>query len=671
MSKKVYVIGMDGMMYTMYKRFVAEGILPNLKRLGDEGVLSESYSSLPAWTPTNWATLITGANTGTHTVSRWFLSVPEPRKERETLSAFVGAAVAAETVFEAADKAGLKSVAIHYPAASPSRAERAHTIDGFGHPGYGTSPFEVTPSWAYTNLSGIRNSTEVRLTGAEGWRNLPDSASPPLEFPIEIVTKRQGENQVWLGLLLDTRGDGYDEVAIYASRDGNHKLGSSAAGQWSPWMHREFIVEGTGMRSALRFKTMELTRDASRLHLYRSQVMALEDFTEPPQLGDELVSEFGPYLEHASVMPYVWGNADLETCMEEIEYQCQWVAKAGKYLLEERGYSLLYTHIHLLDYVNHHFLALVDPYCPEYDPEHAELGWDAYRRAYAAADRLFGTLLEGSDDDAAILIVSDHAAIPQARATDIYRLLIDKGFLVLKDSSGRFDPNEDFDNVDLERSKVFFTPVRSYEIFITAQEGTEEYERVQDEVLTLLRTWVDKETGRCPIVVALPKKHAPLLGFWGDQCGDIVFLMDDGYVSGYPSEDVPGQDPYVWVPESFGAHHGPYLPTARTDISTNSAFFLGWAKGLKKGYERPVDRLGFMQQTDVVPIVCHLLGIDPPDQCQGAVPRDFLEGTTPVKARETELPDWEWGTRVEGWGDRVWTQRRDMFEGFMPGRERT
>ncbi len=140
------------MMYTMYKRFVEEGILPNLKKLGDEGIVTESYSSLPAWTPTHWATLMTGAHAGTHTVCRWFLNLPNPRDQDSTVSAFVGAAVAAETIFEAADKAGLKSVAVHYPAAAPSRAELAHTIDGFGHPGYGTSPFEITPAWGYTNI---------------------------------------------------------------------------------------------------------------------------------------------------------------------------------------------------------------------------------------------------------------------------------------------------------------------------------------------------------------------------------------------------------------------------------------------------------------------------------------------------------------------------------------
>ena len=128
MSRKVYVLGLDGMMYNMYKRFSEEGLLPNLTRLAERGVVTESYSSIPAWTPTNWATLMTGAHTGTHSVSRWFMSTPDPRTAEGVVSSFVGPAVTAETVFEAAARAGLKSVAIHYPAASPARSPLAHTV---------------------------------------------------------------------------------------------------------------------------------------------------------------------------------------------------------------------------------------------------------------------------------------------------------------------------------------------------------------------------------------------------------------------------------------------------------------------------------------------------------------------------------------------------------------
>ena len=182
-------------------------------------------------------------------------------------------------------------------------------------------------------------------------------------------------------------------------------------------------------------------------------------FCEPPELSSTLVERFGPYLEHASVFPYVWGIADLDTCLEEIEYQCQWIARVGKYLLEEQDYALLYTHIHIFDYINHIFLPLVDPACPGYREENAAEGWRAYRESYKVADRLFGTLLENSPADTISIVVSDHAAIPQFRATDIPRLLHDNGYLSYTEPVAHFDPNEDFAKIDMDRTQVFITPV--------------------------------------------------------------------------------------------------------------------------------------------------------------------------------------------------------------------
>lgn len=659
MAKRVYLVGLDGMMSTMYKRFAAEGMLPNLKRLADEGVMSEAYTSLPAWTPTNWATLMTGAHVGTHTVSRWFLNMPNPRNAQRTLSGLIGPAVAAETIFEVAAKRGLRSVAIHYPASAPSRTALAHTVDGYGHSPHGQNPFEIAPFWGYTNIEHITNASQVRLRKAEGWMNTPNTHSHPLEFRIDIVTKVESQDQTLLGLVVDTQGKGYDEVIICASRDGRTEVARAHVGQWSNWVRRKFRGQEKEKEGTLRFKTVELAPDGSRLRLYRSQVMAVDDFCEPPELGSELVEKFGPYVEHEFLLPYVWGIADLSTWLEEADYHWQWIAKTAKYLVEERGYSLLYTHIHTFDNVNHYYLAKVDPACPGYEPAKAEEAWDVYRQTYKIADRLVGTLMEGAPQETTVIVVSDHAAFPQFRATSIYQLLCDKGYLVLKDpAKGCDSPGEIAWNIDMTRTKVFVTPVRNFELFVNAPEGTAEYKRIQEEVITLLRTWVDKETGQCPVAIALPKKHAQLLGFWGEQCGDIVFFMEDGYSSGYPSARAKGSnDPYVWKPAEYAAHHGPYLPTARTDIASNAAFFLGWGPGLKKGYERPANRLGYMHLTSVVPLICHLLGIEPPDQCQGSVPRDFLEGTRPVMERLSDLPTWEPGTRAETASSRVWTQK--------------
>ncbi len=45
---------------------------------------------------------------------------------------------------------------------------------------------------------------------------------------------------------------------------------------------------------------------------------------------------FGPYREHASMLPYTAGMADFDTALEECEYQGMWFAEVARYMLRER-----------------------------------------------------------------------------------------------------------------------------------------------------------------------------------------------------------------------------------------------------------------------------------------------------------------------------------------------
>ena len=663
MKRKVYLIGLDGMMYPIYKRFAKEGVLPKLQRLEEKGILTEVYSSLPAYTPTNWTTMMTGAHSGTHSILRWFVDLPDPKHTKKSVNSFLGNVVKAETIFEAAAHAKLKSVAFHYPASSPRRTEDVYVIDGFSNPAYGSSPFELTLSLLYTNISDVPRSYQIELSAAKYWTNLPPSHRPHLEFPILIVTKQDGENRAFYGLVVDEKGSGYDKVLIYREKDGNALIASSRFGEWSQWCFEPFVISSSLREVTFRFKTVELTPDASRLRLYRSQGVIIDEFCEPRELGRELVDKFGPYLEHASVFPHFWGWTDIETCLEEMDYQSQWIARAGRYMMDSKNCSLFYCHIHIFDYVNHLHLPYVDPESPSYDRSKAEEHWEIYRQCYMQADRMIGTILEGLDEGSCLVIASDHAAIPDRRAINIRKFLHEKGLLVLKDISTdlEWDDTPD-DNIDWEKTKVFMKQGRGFDIFINANENTARYLEIQQELIQVLRTWVDEETGRCPVSIALRKKDAPLLGFWGDQCGDVVFINDEGYVHGYMHEwgGIKGGG-CVGEPFRPGAHHGPQLPTCSTRISSNMAFLLASGPGIKKGYKHPTQDLGYIHMTSIVPLICHLLDIEPPAQCQGALPRNILEAWPSVMDRRTDYPEWEPNTSPAGWGDRVQVQK-DMFD---------
>ncbi|RMF93166.1 MAG: hypothetical protein D6736_02175, partial [Nitrospinota bacterium] len=518
-----------------------------------------------------------------------------------------------------------------------------------------------TPSFAYTTLPDIPNTDQVQLVPAQGWQHLPASRQPPLETTLCIRTKRPGEDRLFPTLFLDSQGQGYDQVMICTARDGQTALATLRVGEWSPWSFQTFQVEGTAVTGTVRFKLIELSPDARRMRLYRSQVMRTDGFTEPPELAPELIARFGPYLEHASDTSHFLGMTDMQTCLEEMAYHCQWIAQAGKYMLQEKGCSLFYTHIHLFDYINHHHLSGVDPVSPGYDPAKAAEHLDCYRQSYIIADQAIGTLLEATDAETVVIALSDHGAVPDVRAINYRKFLYEKGFLAVKDPRGLERDEVSMDNIDWAKTKAYMKPGRGLEIFINAK-TPEEYQRIQEELLFTLRTWVDAETGRTPIALALPKRDAYLLGFWGDQCGDVVFVNDFGYMHGYFGEwgGIKGGGT-IGQPEWCGAHHGPQLPTARTAVASNLGCFLMMGPGVKQGYERPVERLGYVHMTQVVPTICHLLGIEPPRQAQGAVAYDFLEGVDLVRERETSLPEWARGTGREGWGGRIWVQK-DMFD---------
>lgn len=654
MVKKIYAYGMDGFITPMMKYFANEGSLPNFSRLLREGAVNQTLPSFPVWTPTNWATLSTGAHTGTHSVSTWQTLVGA----NQLIDSFHGRANNAERIWNALERAGLKGVAVHYPAAYPSGVEKGYVIDGFGSPGHNSTDFEIAAAQAYTTATneagdlamahdGSATSTSnsvvaiPALKPAEGWRNLPVSDLPPLASQFTVTARLGGDANPFHLLVMGSRANGYDRLLICRSQNGEDQIAAAGQGEWSDWAIEDFRIAGQSQRAAVRFKVMELSRDGGYLKLYRSQITYTDGFTYGDNaLCAELIERFGPYQEHASTMPYTAGMVDFDTALEECEYQGLWFADVANYMLHEKDCAYFTCHWHLYDYLNHIHLADVDPECPGFNPETYEKYLNYFRRAYEVGDRVLGRMYEavdranGAGGEVYVGILADHGAYADIRIANIRQFLYDKGFLVLKNGPAAIAKDQDRiprDEVDWEKTTAFILR-RGFDITINAQPGPR-FDEIERKLLTALRTWVDEETGRTPVAIALPKRDAYLLGQWGDQCGDVVFVWDHGYVNGYYSQwqGIVGGGT-VGAPEVYGAHHGGFLPTDNGFSSTFGSFLLA-GPGVKEGYERPTDRLGYIHAVDVVPTFCHLLGIDPPAQSQGAVARDLFGGNEMVRER--------------------------------------
>jgi predicted AlkP superfamily phosphohydrolase/phosphomutase len=64
--KKLIILGFDGADAKLTERWMAEGKLPNLARLRDQGTFSPLRPTIPSQTPVSWSTFSTGLNPGRH-----------------------------------------------------------------------------------------------------------------------------------------------------------------------------------------------------------------------------------------------------------------------------------------------------------------------------------------------------------------------------------------------------------------------------------------------------------------------------------------------------------------------------------------------------------------------------------------------------------------------------
>jgi hypothetical protein len=82
---KTIVIGFDGVDARLTEQWMAEGKLPNLAKLRDEGTFSPLQPTIPSQTPVSWSTFATGLDPGRHGIIDFLKRDPENYRPRLAL----------------------------------------------------------------------------------------------------------------------------------------------------------------------------------------------------------------------------------------------------------------------------------------------------------------------------------------------------------------------------------------------------------------------------------------------------------------------------------------------------------------------------------------------------------------------------------------------------------
>ncbi|PYV68625.1 MAG: phosphodiesterase, partial [Acidobacteria bacterium] len=145
MSKKVIVIGLDGLEPTIVESMLQRGELPNLARIRQMGSYSRLKTTYPAQTPVAWSSFATGMNPGGHGIFDFISRDPATYLPDAALSHFdrpKNLFAAPQVVnqrkgkpfWQTLSQSGVPSVVLRCPCTFPPDELNGRMISGVGVP---------------------------------------------------------------------------------------------------------------------------------------------------------------------------------------------------------------------------------------------------------------------------------------------------------------------------------------------------------------------------------------------------------------------------------------------------------------------------------------------------------------------------------------------------------
>ena len=625
--KKVAVIGLDCALPHIMEKHIKDGYLPTIKKLIEGGVIADNcLVPYPTVTPPNWTSIATGAWPGTHGVTDFHShKMGTTPNNANIVQSFDSGLSEAEFLWDTADKAGKKCIVFNYPVSWPSNMKNGIMVAGRG----------LSPGECRDNMPGMSSRVSIcsdmlittgfyprtmksKFTPAKGWKNLPKKESDTLEMEVKMDFRDPAEPLApvnWYVLARQSGDNGYDKATLSPTRDFNDAFCSLAVGEWSPVITSKFkMADGKIVEGFFRCKLIELGDDAEDLRLYISSIGPRAGISNPPEVMADLVSAEGITGVAGGVIGYALQWFELDTFVEINELYTQYLADCACSLMSKHEWDLFFMHAHSPDYLYHMLLTAMDPAKAKSKEENKE-AWDAHLRIYQAQDKMIAQMMEVMDKDTLIILVSDHGAVPDGPNIDLYKILEPKGLAKLAENQIDFSNMADlkardqaktlfeelkqvFVTPDAKNSKCF--PNRSLYVYINLKgrdpEGIvdpKDYEKVQQEIIDALLTYVDPATGRRPIALALAKQDARVIGLYGDHIGDVIFAFNP------------------W----FTGQHGNILPAAEMGLGNLRALLTFTGPGIKRGsrLERTCNLV------DIVPTICYLMDLPMPPNVDGGV----------------------------------------------------
>ena len=468
--KRVVIVGFDGMDPVLTERFMSEGRMPHLARLRDQGSFHKLQTTYPAITPVAWSSFMTGVNPGKHNIFDFLardphtylpvLSSAEVLGPKHTLrlgkfqiplgGARVRGMRRGIPFWHWLSKAGIFCSIIRVPLTFPPEKFGGVLLSGMCVPdlkgSQGTFCLCTTKPLGHGfREGGVRVPFERRAAAYRSYVPGPEAPGGG--------AGAAGELKVFFEL---TAAKDQSQQALFRVESQEFTL---RVGEYSEWIPVKFGA-GIGLKAhgICRFYLKELHPEVevyvTPVNIDPSQPAL--PLSHPAAYSIYLAKLFGPYAT-LGLAEDTWAlnehvlddDAFLEQCYANHAERELMLFDA----LEKTRSGVCACVFDTTDRVQHMFWRYLQADHPALRHAAPHQHDQIIQDLYARMDALVGRVMEKLEDDALLMVLSDHGFTSFARCVNLNAWLHNNGYLVLK--PGKAESGDWFEDVDWSRTRAY------------------------------------------------------------------------------------------------------------------------------------------------------------------------------------------------------------------------
>jgi predicted AlkP superfamily phosphohydrolase/phosphomutase len=510
--KRVVVLGLDGLDYTLTERMLAEGKLPHLEALRKQGCFKPLGTTLPSISPVAWSSFQTGTNPGKHNIYDFLtpdlntyapkLSSVEIRPPRRTIGlgkyriplgkADVRLLRKSRPFWNYLSDRGVFSSIIRVPITFPPEKLRGVLLSAMCAPDLRGTQGMFSYYTTRPELEGERTGGEVHRVGRNGGMVCAALIGPENPY---LAERRVLKTQFTVTVKDPRR-------AILRIDGKKYEL---RKGEYTEWIRVPFrVAPGVAIHGLCRFLLLEA---GAEFGLYVTPVnidseSPVMPISSPAVYSLYLTKRQGPFAT-LGLAEDTWALNEHVLGDEHFLRQCLDADREREAMffdsLDKVNRGLCVVVFDGTDRLQHMFWRDIDPTHPARAAHPVPEGRNVIEDLYKSMDALVGrTMAKCRREDTLLMVISDHGFNGFRRGLDLNRWLEENGYLALHE--GRRG-EELLAGVDWSRTRAFAVGLSGLFINLKgkyahgAVEPGDEAERLREEIAGRLNDLVDPQTG--------------------------------------------------------------------------------------------------------------------------------------------------------------------------------